>query len=82
MTSRYVAFRVSGAVGLVVALAVAAEAGPPLICHPFTTGPAKLLPWETAASGWNTPDRARIRRQCRAVAGARINGFGIGVAVS
>lgn len=58
MTSRYIPIRLAGAVGLVVALAGAAEAGPPLICHPFTTGPATLLPWDTAASGWNSPDRA------------------------
>ena len=40
---------------LVLALATAAEAGPPLICHPFTTGAAPLLAWGTG-SGWNTPD--------------------------
>lgn len=32
----------------------AAEAGPPLICHPFQTGDARLLPWGTGP-GWNTP---------------------------
>ena len=32
------------------------EAGPPLICHPFQTAGAALLPWGTGA-GWNTPDR-------------------------
>jgi hypothetical protein len=36
-------------------VATAAEAGPPLICHPFETGPARLLPW-ASAPGWNTPD--------------------------
>jgi hypothetical protein len=32
-----------------------AEAGPPLICHAFDTGPAALLQWGNGA-GWNTPD--------------------------
>jgi len=41
-----------------LALAGTAQAGPPLICHPFTTGQAKLLPWDTASQGWNTPDRS------------------------
>ena len=31
------------------------EAGPPLICHPFQTGRAELLPWGDGSS-WNTPD--------------------------
>ncbi len=39
----------------VVALAVAAQAGPPLICHPFDIGNAKSLPWGYG-QGW---DRAR-----------------------
>ena len=42
---------------LLVAAARAAEAGPPLICHPFDAGTAALLPWG-AGPGWNTPDRA------------------------
>ena len=33
------------------------EAGPPLICHPFQTARAELLPWGTG-EGWNTPDRS------------------------
>ena len=41
---------------LVLAMAGAAEAGPPLICHPFETGSSALLPW-SAGEGWNTPDR-------------------------
>jgi hypothetical protein len=45
-----------GALALLV-VAGAAEAGPPLICHPFETGPVRLLPWANAP-GWNTPDTA------------------------
>ncbi len=45
----------AGAVVLV--LATVAEAGPPLICHPFDTGAAQLLPW-SQGQGWNTPDRS------------------------
>ena len=45
---------------IVVALALVGlptlvEAGPPLICHPFQTAGATLLPWGTGP-GWNTPD--------------------------
>ena len=32
-----------------------AEAGPPLICHPFDAGSAPLLPWGHG-TGWKTPD--------------------------
>jgi hypothetical protein len=42
---------------LIFGLVGAAEAGPPLVCHPFETGPAALLPWSDT-SGWNAPDRA------------------------
>ena len=45
---------VSLAVVMVVALSSAAEAGPPLICHPFESTGAPLLPWGTGP-GWNTP---------------------------
>ena len=39
-----------------------AQAGPPLICHPFQTSGSELLPWG-AGPGWNTPDaRYDIRR--------------------
>jgi hypothetical protein len=31
------------------------EAGPPLVCHPFETGQARLLPWGPGP-GWNTPN--------------------------
>jgi hypothetical protein len=44
------------ALGVVLSLARAAEAGPPLICHPFDAGNAQLLPW-ARGQGWNTPDR-------------------------
>jgi hypothetical protein len=33
-----------------------AEAGPPLICHQFDAGNARLLPWAANGSGWNSPD--------------------------
>jgi hypothetical protein len=42
---------------MLLGLATVAHAGPPLICHPFDAGMARLLPWDTARSGWNTPDR-------------------------
>jgi hypothetical protein len=34
-----------------------AEAGPPLICHPFDAGSAKLLPWGPGTT-WNSPLRS------------------------
>jgi hypothetical protein len=39
------------------AMSGTAEAGPPLICHPFDAGRAPLLPWGSGP-GWNTPDRS------------------------
>jgi hypothetical protein len=39
-----------------VALAAPALAGPPLICHPFETGSAALLPWTKNTTNWNAPD--------------------------
>jgi hypothetical protein len=39
------------------AMSGTAEAGPPLICHPFDAGSAALLPWGPGPS-WNAPDRA------------------------
>jgi hypothetical protein len=39
-----------------VALAAPALAGPPLICHPFETGAAALLPWTKNTANWNAPD--------------------------
>jgi hypothetical protein len=58
MTSRHIVCRAAGAAALMFAVTGPLQAGPPLICHPFTTGQAKLLPWDTASAGWNTPDRS------------------------
>jgi hypothetical protein len=53
--------RLMAAIAL-VSIANVAEAGPPLICHPFDTGSAALLPWGQGA-GWNTPDASyNVRR--------------------
>jgi hypothetical protein len=49
--------RAAVALGVLLTLSRAAEAGPPLICHPFDAGRAALLPWGTG-QGWNTPDRS------------------------
>ncbi len=54
-TSRSV-LRVVAALALTFAVSRAAEAGPPLICHPFDAGASPVLPWNTSA-GWRTPDR-------------------------
>ena len=43
------------AVALLMALPGFAEAGPPLICHPFQTAGSELLQWGRGP-GWNTPD--------------------------
>jgi len=43
------------ALGFLLAAAAAAEAGPPMICHPFDAGTGPLLPWGRG-QGWNTPD--------------------------
>jgi len=53
----------AGAVLLVLARAV--EAGPPLICHPFDAGDAPLLEWGNGR-GWNTPDRSYDPRRLTA----------------
>ena len=45
------------AVAAVVFFATPALAGPPLICHPFTTASGPLIAWGTGP-GWNTPDRS------------------------
>jgi hypothetical protein len=58
-------FRSLTAAALVVTIAAVAEAGPPLICHPFETGPASLLPWGTG-SGWNTPSPSYDARRVTA----------------
>jgi hypothetical protein len=43
--------------GFLLAVAAAAEAGPPLICHAFDAGSSALLPWGQG-QGWDTPDRS------------------------
>ena len=43
------------ALGVLVAVAGTAEAGPPLICHAFDAGSAPLLPWAKGQS-WDSPD--------------------------
>lgn len=45
------------ALGVLLGLAGAAEAGPPLICHPFDAGTAQLLPWGQTQN-WNSPNRS------------------------
>ncbi|MBL8143104.1 MAG: hypothetical protein JNM38_18450 [Acidobacteria bacterium] len=51
------------ALSFVVALPVAAIAGPPLVCFPADIGSAASLPWGPG-TGWNTPspsyDRTRV----------------------
>jgi hypothetical protein len=47
--------RVVGAVAI-LGVAAIAEAGPPLICHQFDAGNARLLPWSSTGGGWNSPD--------------------------
>ena len=41
--------------GLLFVIPSTSDAGPPLICHPFQTEGAPLLPWGDGSS-WNTPD--------------------------
>jgi len=36
---------------------IAAQAGPPLICHPYNIGSAKSLPWGSG-NNWDNPDPA------------------------
>jgi hypothetical protein len=40
------------AAAAVVAIAVPAVAGPPLLCHPYDIGTARSLPWSGANSWW------------------------------
>ena len=51
------------AVAVFAVFVPAAQAGPPLICHPLEIGGAASLPWGSGP-GWNTPlaayDRARL----------------------
>jgi hypothetical protein len=49
-------FKLIASCAVFVALSGTAEAGPPLICHPFDAGSAVMLPWG-AGPGWNSPDR-------------------------
>ena len=56
------ALRFMGALAVGLTLSGPAEAGPPLICHPFDAGTASVLPWGSGP-GWNTPDpRYDVRR--------------------
>ena len=52
---RRTAVAILTAAAIVLTLAPAAEAGPPLICHRFDAGNVPLLPWSNAP-GWKTPD--------------------------
>jgi len=55
-------FRLAAVLALGLGLASAAFAGPPLICHPFTTGTgAPLLPWAERNKDWHSPDPAYDR---------------------
>jgi hypothetical protein len=54
-TARQKLTRTLLALGVLVTLAGAAEAGPPLICHAFDAGSAPLLPWAKGQS-WDSPD--------------------------
>lgn len=55
MTDRVLKFFAASAVFAM--MSGTAEAGPPLICHPFDAGLATLLPWGLGP-GWNSPDRS------------------------
>ncbi len=46
-----------GGLAAALLLCQAALAGPPLICHPFVTGTAPLLPWVENVNNWFSPDR-------------------------
>ena len=54
-TARQYLTRTLLALGVLVTVAGAAEAGPPLICHAFDAGSAPLLPWAKGQS-WDSPD--------------------------
>jgi hypothetical protein len=47
--------RIVAALAIGLTFALPALAGPPLICHPFVTGTAPVLPW-TPSRDWNSPD--------------------------
>jgi hypothetical protein len=56
-------FRLAAMLAAALSFASAASAGPPLICHPFTTGTgAPLLPW-AEGSQWHRPDPGYDRAQ-------------------
>ncbi len=63
MTRSFRLLPASLAVVVLAVFAPAAQAGPPLICHPVDIGAAASLPWGSGP-GWNTPqpayDRARL----------------------
>jgi hypothetical protein len=44
------------AAALLAATLPLAQAGPPLICHPYDIGAAASLPWGGGGSGWDNPD--------------------------
>jgi hypothetical protein len=54
--NRHTRSRLALAALALFALATPALAGPPLICHPFETGSASLLPWSKNTTNWNAPD--------------------------
>lgn len=56
MLNRQTVRQLTVGAALVLALATPALAGPPLICHPFETGSAALLPWSKNTNNWNAPD--------------------------
>ncbi|HEX7236269.1 MAG TPA: hypothetical protein VF405_04850, partial [Gammaproteobacteria bacterium] len=55
-------FRLAAVLAAGLGLAAVASAGPPLLCHPFTTGAgAPLLPWAAGNANWHLPDPAYDR---------------------
>ena len=55
-------FRLAAVLAAGLGLASLASAGPPLICHPFTTGAgAPLLPWAEGSHHWRLPDHGYDR---------------------
>jgi len=48
--------QLSIAAALLAAAVPLAQAGPPLICHPYDIGAAASLPWGGGGSGWDNPD--------------------------
>jgi hypothetical protein len=56
MLSHDRSFRLAAVLAAALSLASVASAGPPLICHPFTTGAgAAVLPWADG-NQWHQPD--------------------------